>query len=152
MTKSKTENTGHSLLTVGALAKRSGVAVSALRFYDSKGLIKSSRSEGGQRQYRRDVLRRVAVIKSAQRLGLSLSEIAEALSALPKDRPPSVSDWQRLSRGWRAQLNNRIDHLHKLRDQLDGCIGCGCLSLDSCPLSNPGDVAATAGPGARLFD
>ncbi|SEP03044.1 redox-sensitive transcriptional activator SoxR [Aquisalimonas asiatica] len=151
-----TGNTAHGrnkdVLSVGEVARRSGVAVSALHFYETKGLISSWRNSGGQRRFPRSVLRRVAVIKAAQRIGIPLSEIAEALAALPDGRSPTAADWQRLSDRWRANLNERIDKLIKLRDDLDGCIGCGCLSLESCPLRNPGDIAAEGGPGARLFD
>lgn len=140
------------VLSVGEVARRSGVAVSALHFYEAKGLISSWRNSGGQRRFPRGVLRRVAVIKAAQRIGIPLSEIAEALAALPDGRSPTAADWQTLSDRWRANLNERIDKLVKLRDHLDGCIGCGCLSLESCPLRNPEDIAASAGPGARLFD
>lgn len=139
-------------LSIGAVSARSGVAVSALHFYESKGLIHSRRSSGNQRRYPREVLRRVAVIKVAQRAGIPLAEIKEALSALPDERTPTAEDWRALSSRWRAELDARIERLTGLRDQLDGCIGCGCLSLRDCPLRNPGDSAAAGGPGARLFD
>lgn len=139
-------------LSIGEVSERSGVAVSALRFYEDKGLIHSRRNAGNQRRYAREVLRRVSVIKVAQRIGVPLSEIHDALMALPERRTPTAADWQNLSDRWRAHLDDRIDKLTKLRDQLDGCIGCGCLSLEVCPLRNPDDVAAAAGPGARLFD
>ncbi|WP_366554425.1 redox-sensitive transcriptional activator SoxR [Aquibaculum sediminis] len=139
-------------LSIGAVAARSGVAVSALHFYESKGLIHSRRSSGNQRRYPREVLRRVAVIKVAQRAGIPLAEIKEALSTLPDERTPTAADWRALSSRWRAELEARIERLTRLRDQLDGCIGCGCLSLRDCPLRNPGDSAAAGGPGARLFD
>ena len=139
-------------LSVGEVARRSGVAVSALHFYETKGLISSRRNAGNQRRYRREVLRVVALIKVAQRIGIPLAEIGDALATLPQRRAPSAEDWRRLSDGWKNRLEERIDHLTKLRDQLDGCIGCGCLSLETCPLRNPDDIAATAGPGARLFD
>ncbi|SEO89259.1 redox-sensitive transcriptional activator SoxR [Aquisalimonas asiatica] len=139
-------------LTVGEVARRAGLQTSALRFYESRGLIRSTRNASGHRRYARDTLRRVAVIKAAQRIGIPLDEIADALSTLPEGRTPTASDWRQLSDAWRAQLDERIDKLCKLRDQLDDCIGCGCLSLESCPLRNPSDVAAQAGPGARLFD
>ncbi len=139
-------------LTIGQVAKRSGVATSALRFYESKGLIKSARNAGGQRRYGRDVLRRVAVIKTAQRLGIPLANIAQALSTLPKRRTPTTEDWHTLSTRWQDELNRRINQLTLLRDQLDDCIGCGCLSLGACPLRNPDDHAAEYGPGARLFE
>lgn len=143
---------GKGQLSVGELARRSGVSVPALRFYESKGLINSRRSGGGQRRYPREVLRRVSVIKAAQRLGISLAEIADALETLPDKRTPTAADWARLSDHWREKLTARIEMLARLRDQLDACIGCGCLSLDSCPLRNPDDMAAEAGPGARMFD
>ncbi|WP_110707167.1 redox-sensitive transcriptional activator SoxR [Salinicola sp. CR57] len=127
-------------LSVGDVARRSGVAVSTLHFYETKGLIHSWRNAGNQRRYTRDVLRRVAVIKIAQRTGVPLTEIREALAALPDSRTPTAADWRRLSERWRAALDERIAQLTLLRDQLDGCIGCGCLSLSQCPLRNPGDV------------
>lgn len=145
-------NSAQATLAIGDVATRAGVATSALRFYESRGLIRSERNASGHRRYARDVLRRVAVIKVAQRIGIPLEEIADALSALPENRTPTASDWRKLSDAWRADLNERIDKLCKLRDQLDGCIGCGCLSLKSCPLRNPADVAAQEGPGARSFD
>jgi MerR family redox-sensitive transcriptional activator SoxR len=141
-----------SLLTIGKMTQRSGVAASALRFYESKGLIKSVRNSGGQRLYQREELRRVAIIKAAQRLGIPLTDIAQALSALPENRTPTAADWRKLSSRWQQQLNERIEQLSRLRDDLNGCIGCGCLSMKDCPLRNPGDQAAMAGPGARLFE
>lgn len=139
------------VLTVGQVAKRTGVAASALRFYEARGLISSWRNQGGQRRYTREVLRRVSLIRTAQRLGITLADIAEALAQLPKSRTPTPSDWQKLSRHWRQHLDRRIEHLTLLRDQLDGCIGCGCLSLEICPLQNPNDTAADFGPGPILF-
>lgn len=139
-------------MTVGQIARRSGVAVSALHFYERKGLITSRRNAGGQRRYQRDVLRRIAIIKAAQRIGIPLTEIAEALATLPAEHSPSTADWRRLSDGWREQLNRRINQLTVLRDQMDQCIGCGCLSLEECPLRNHDDAAAAGGPGARAFD
>lgn len=139
-------------LTVGEVARRSGIAVSTLHFYETKGLIESSRNRGNQRRYPRSILRRVAVIKVAQRTGIPLGEIAEALSVLPHDRPVTAQDWRKLSATWRRQLDERIARLTKLRDQLDGCIGCGCLSTRDCPLRNPQDVLGTEGPGARLLE
>ncbi|MEE2870593.1 MAG: redox-sensitive transcriptional activator SoxR, partial [Pseudomonadota bacterium] len=124
-------------LTVGEVAERSGVAVSALHFYETKGLIQSQRSAGNQRRYHRDVLRRVAVIKVAQRIGIPLAEIAGALSELPDGRTPTARDWKRLSARWRVQLDERINDLTVLRHQLDQCIGCGCLSIKACRLRNP---------------
>ena len=138
------------LLTVGQLAARSGVAVTALHFYETKGLIRSTRNAGNQRRYPRAVLRRVAVIKMAQRLGIPLADIATALAALPNEHIPTAEDWQRLSEGWRDDLNRRIDEMILLRDQLDGCIGCGCMSLKECPLRNRQDHLADAGPGPHL--
>ncbi len=139
-------------LAIGQVAARSGVAASALRFYEAEGLISSERSPSGQRRFRRDVLRRVAVIKSAQHLGITLKEIKAAFTALPDHRSPNRRDWQRLSRSWQGQLTVRIQQLIRLRDQLDDCIGCGCLSLRSCPLRNPRDIAAEAGPGPQFFE
>lgn len=142
----------HSELSVGEVANRSGVAVSALHFYESKGLIKSWRNRGNQRRYPRDVLRRVSIIKVAQRLGIPLATIHEAFNALPQGRTATVEDWNNLSASWRAELENRITKLTLLRDQLTGCIGCGCLSLCACPLVNPGDKLSRQGPGPRLLD
>lgn len=139
-------------LSVGEVAARSGVAVSTLHFYETKGLIRSNRNRGNQRRYPRSILRRVAVIKIAQRTGIPLAEIAEALSALPHDRPVAAEDWRSLSQNWQQGLNERIAALTALRDQLEGCIGCGCLSMHDCPLRNPYDELAKAGPGARLID
>jgi MerR family redox-sensitive transcriptional activator SoxR len=136
-------------LSVGELARRSGVAVSALHFYEAKGLIASNRNAGNQRRYPRETLRRVAVIKVAQRVGIPLAEIAAALSELPQGRNPTAADWAGLSARWREDLDQRIAKLQMLRDQLDGCIGCGCLSLEACPLRNPGDQLAAEGPGAH---
>lgn len=139
-------------LTVGEVAERSGVAVSTLHFYEAKGLIRSRRSAGNQRRYPRGVLRRVAVIKVAQRTGIPLAEIQAALAGLPDDHTPTADDWRALSTRWRAELSDRIARLTKLRDNLSDCIGCGCLSLQSCPLRNPHDALAGEGPGARLLD
>ncbi|MCC5958937.1 MAG: redox-sensitive transcriptional activator SoxR [Rhodobacteraceae bacterium] len=140
------------VLTVGQVAKRSGVAVSAIHFYESKGLIRSWRNAGNQRRYPRDVLRRVAIIKVAQRTGIPLAAIREALASLPENRTPTAEDWSRLSTLWKADLEERIERLSRLRDQLDQCIGCGCLSLESCPLRNPWDELSGQGPGPRLLD
>jgi MerR family transcriptional regulator, redox-sensitive transcriptional activator SoxR len=137
------------LLSIGQVSARSGVAHSALRYYEEQGLISSSRTVGGARRYARTVLRRLAFVRAAQNVGLSLAEIREALATLPDDRPPTATDWARLSRGWRDRLDEQIAALVQLRDGLDSCIGCGCLSLARCALSNPGDVAATSGSGAR---
>lgn len=139
-------------LTVGEVAARSGVAVSTLHFYETEGLISSWRNNGNQRRYAREVLRRVAVIKVAQRTGIPLKEIREALATLPEKRTPTSADWKRLSAHWRTQLNERIERLTRLRDQLESCIGCGCLSVESCPLRNPGDRLSKQGPGARLLE
>ncbi|MER2297906.1 MAG: redox-sensitive transcriptional activator SoxR [Pseudomonas sp.] len=138
------------MLSVGQLAARSGVAVTALHFYETKGLIHSTRNAGNQRRYPRAVLRRVAVIKMAQRLGIPLAQIAAALAELPSDHTPNAEDWQRLSARWRDDLSQRIEQMIKLRDQLDGCIGCGCMSLKECPLRNRQDHLADAGPGPHL--
>lgn len=135
-------------LTPGDMAHRSGVAVSALHFYEREGLITSRRTSGNQRRYARETLRRVAFIRMSQRLGIPLARIREALATLPTGRVPTSKDWGRLSAGWRQDLDDRILHLQRLRDNLTGCIGCGCLSLKTCALSNPGDVLADQGPGA----
>lgn len=139
-------------LTVGEVAKRSGIAVSALHYYESEGLIRSWRNQGNQRRYARDVLRRVAVIKVGQRSGIPLASIRKALEVLPDRRTPTAEDWRNLSAGWKAELNDRIARLTRLRDQLDGCIGCGCLSLGVCPLRNPWDELSKLGPGPQLLD
>jgi MerR family transcriptional regulator, redox-sensitive transcriptional activator SoxR len=139
------------VLTIGDVASRAGVATSALRFYEAEGLITSVRTGGNQRRYPRDVLRRIAFIRAAQRVGLSLDDIRAALDALPDGRTPTAADWQRLSRSWRPLLDARIAELERLRDGLDGCIGCGCLSLKVCQLTNPHDVAGRTGPGARYL-
>nr|WP_314583394.1 redox-sensitive transcriptional activator SoxR [uncultured Pseudomonas sp.] len=139
-------------LTVGQLASRSGVAITALRFYETKGLISSQRNAGNQRRYPRDMLRRVALIKTAQRLGIPLASIQTAFHTLPQDRPPTLEDWNRLSECWKADLDERIHRLTALRDQLSGCIGCGCLSMDACPLRNWGDSLGESGAGPRLLD
>ncbi len=138
-------------LSVGEVATRSGVAVSALHFYERQGLIASVRNTGNQRRYSRDVLRRVAVIRAAQATGIPLADIAQALASLPDGRTPTAADWRRLSARWREDLDRRIAQLTRLRDNLDGCIGCGCLSLKACPLRNPGDRLAAQGPGSRLL-
>ena len=135
-------------LTIGQLAERSGVATSAIRFYESKGLIASDRTTGNQRRYAQSTLRRVAFVRTAQRIGLSLEEIGEALATLPGNRTPTKADWHRLSKTWRPRLDEQIRRIELLRERLDGCIGCGCLSMRSCMLINPGDELATQGPGA----
>ncbi|TMF99117.1 MAG: redox-sensitive transcriptional activator SoxR [Chloroflexi bacterium] len=141
------------LLTIGELSKRCGLATSALRFYESEGLIKAERDSGGRRRFMRSTLRRVAFIQAGQRVGLSLDEIRAALATLPENRTPNRADWTLLSQSWRSRLNERIYDLERLRDELTGCIGCGCLSLQRCRLYNPGDAAAVLGQGARyLFD
>lgn len=139
-------------LTVGELAARSGVAVSTLHFYESKGLITSWRNRGNQRRYPRGMLRVVAIIKVAQSTGVPLAAIRDTLTALPEGRAPTMKDWSRLSAKWRADLDNRIAKLTRLRDQLSDCIGCGCLSLKSCPLRNPYDELSKQGSGPRLLD
>jgi MerR family redox-sensitive transcriptional activator SoxR len=138
-------------LSVGQLAARSGVAVSTIHFYETKGLIRGWRSSGNQRRYGRDVLRRVAVIKVAQRLGLPLASIREAMDSLPGGRTPTAADWARLSARWRADLQRRIRILQKLSRELDGCIGCGCLSLKICQLRNSSDQLSEQGSGPRLL-
>lgn len=136
------------LLTVGEVASRSGFAASALRYYERLGLITATRTPGGQRRYERNVLRRLAFIRAARNVGLRLEEVAEALDRLPGGRAPTKADWTRLSRGWRRRLDEQIAALEALRDGLDSCIGCGCLSLRRCAISNPGDRVAPGGPGA----
>ncbi len=136
-------------LTIGAVSERTGVATSALRFYEAEGLIHATRSPGGQRRYPRDTLRRVSFIRVAQQVGLSLDEIRTALHELPERRTPTENDWQRLSASWRPRLDAQIAMLERLRDRLDGCIGCGCLSLRFCRMLNPDDQAAERGPGPR---
>jgi MerR family redox-sensitive transcriptional activator SoxR len=139
-------------LSSGELAARSGVAVSAIHFYERKGLIKSWRTERNQRRFPREMLRRVAVIKVAQRVGIPLDAVRDALMSLPQERTPTAEDWGVLSVRWRAELDERITRLVKLRDELTNCIGCGCLSLESCPLYNPGDECSRQGPGPRFLD
>ncbi len=139
------------LLTIGELAARAGVATSALRFYESQGLIASQRTAGGQRRYPRAELRRVSLIRAAQRVGVPLADVAEILRDLPGGRTPTKRDWQRVSTRWRRRLDERIAALETLRDDLTGCIGCGCLSLRSCALFNPSDGAATLGTGPRYL-
>ena len=138
-------------MTIGELADRAGVATSALRFYETKGLIRSERTDGNQRRYPRATLRRVALIRAGQEVGLSLADLASALEDLPHDKTPTKSDWERLSRGWRERLDSQIEGLMSLRDELVDCIGCGCLSLASCSLFNPGDAAAALGTGPRYL-
>lgn len=135
-------------LTIGQVAERSGVAQTTLRFYEDRGLITAERTSGNQRRYARATLRRIAFIRSAQRIGLTLDEIGQALASLPSEHAPTKADWTRLSQKWRSELDARIDALQRLRDSLTGCIGCGCLSLRSCGLFNQGDEMARYGPGA----
>src|SRR3954470_18450523 len=137
------------LLAIGEVAARAGMAPSALRYYEDQGLIAAERTAGGARRYPRSVLRRLAVIRAARNIGLSLPEIRAALDTLPPGRPPTATDWARLSQGWRDRLDEQIAALTQLRNGLSSCIGCGCLSIDRCALSNPGDVAAREGGGAR---
>lgn len=136
-------------LKPGQVAERAGIAVSALHFYESIGLIRSRRTAGNRREYRRDTLRVVAFIRASQRLGISLERIKEALDQLPHDDPPTKRDWARLSRQWSGELTARIEELTALRDNFSNCIACGCLSLTACPYTNPGDALAAEGPGAR---
>jgi len=138
-------------LTITEVSRRSGVAASALRFYEDKGLIESERAGSGHRRYARSVLRRIAFIVFAQKIGLTLEEIGTELAKLPPDRAPGKRDWSRLSKGWSARIDDRIAELERLRAGLTECIGCGCLSLDRCKLANPGDRAAGLGPGPRYW-
>ncbi len=139
------------LLSIGDLARRTGLAVSAIRFYEARGLVRAHRSAGGQRRFERSDIRRLSFALIAQTLGLSLSEIEAELATLPQGRAPTREDWQGISGRMRAGLQRRIDGLERVRDRLDGCIGCGCLSLDRCALYNPEDRAARAGPGPRFL-
>src|SRR5580765_7205296 len=141
----------HDTLTIGEVAVRSGMATSALRYYEREGLVRAARSEGGQRRYEREVLRRIAFIRVAQRVGLTLAEIRDAMAELPDERTPTVADWARLSRAWRARLGAQIELLERLRDDLTSCIGCGCLSFKACKLYNPDDAAAMLGDGPRYL-
>ena len=150
MVRVSPEDGGRSL-SVGEVAARSGVAVSTLHFYEAKGLIRGWRSSGNQRRYARDVLRRVAIIKVAQRTGIPLAEIRDALASLPDGRTPNAADWRGLSERWREDLDRRIALLTDLRDKLEGCIGCGCLSVSACPLRNPDDVLSKSGSGPVLL-
>ena len=139
-------------ITIGQLSERSGVASSALRFYEERGLVTSERTSGNQRRYAQSTLRRVAFIRTAQRIGLTLDEIGEALAELPDGRTPTKSDWHRISNAWRPRLDEQIRRIELLRDRLDGCIGCGCLSLRTCAINNPGDELAQRGAGAALLE
>ena len=142
----------HATLSIGQVAERTGVATSALRYWEDLGLITSDRTAGNQRRYERATIRRVSFIRAAQRVGLTLDEIAAALARLPQSRTPTASDWARLSRSWRRRLDEQIRSIERLRDQLDSCIGCGCLSLRTCALSNPDDTLAARGPGPVLLE
>lgn len=148
----KSRSTLKPLLSPGEVTKRSGVAVSALHFYETKGLISSTRNAGNQRRYSRDVLRRVAIIKVAQRIGIPLGTISENLAQIPPDKRISAQQWEELTQHWRNELDQRIATLTRLRDELNGCIGCGCLSMRDCPLRNANDHLATQGQGAVLLD
>jgi MerR family transcriptional regulator, redox-sensitive transcriptional activator SoxR len=139
-------------LTIGELSERSGIATSAIRYYEDRGLVASRRTTGNQRRYPRAALRRLAFVRTAQRVGLTLEEIEAALATLPSNRTPTKADWTRLSRGWRPRLDAQIAQLERLRDTLDSCIGCGCLSLRRCALSNPNDEAAARGPGPVFLE
>ena len=139
------------LLPIGEVARRSGVSVATVRFYEERGLVESTRTAGNQRRYERHVLRRIAVVRAGQRFGLSLTEIAGALESLPHGRPPTKRDWERLSRRWHVALTERIEALERVRDGLSSCIGCGCLSLRSCPVYNPDDQLSVEGAGARRW-
>ena len=139
-------------LSVGEVARRAGVPVSTLHFYEAQGLIESRRTKGNQRRYVRSVLRLIAIIRVAQRAGVRLARIRARLDRLPRDRPVTTADWSMLSADWRAELDERIKLLSRLRDQMDSCIGCGCLSISECPLRNPEDIAGNYGAGARAFD
>jgi MerR family redox-sensitive transcriptional activator SoxR len=141
----------HDALSVTEVSRRSGFAASALRFYEAEGLIEATRSAGGRRRYERSVLRRLAFIRAASTIGLSLAEIRAELDSLPRGRTPTRADWQRISRHWRGRLEERIAALERLRDGLDSCIGCGCLSLQRCAISNPGDVAGRTGAAGAAY-
>ena len=138
-------------LPMGEVSRRSGFAASALRYYEGQGLIDAERSAGGQRTFRRSVLRRLAFIRAASNIGLTLDEIRQELASLPSERNPTKSDWHRISRHWRHRIDEQIAALERLRDGLDSCIGCGCLSLKHCGIANPGDVAAGSGEGAAYL-
>ena len=138
--------------TVGRVAKRCGVKVSTLHFYEQKGLIRSWRNAGNQRRYKADVLRRISVIRAAQKMGISLEDIRQALATLPDNRTPTAKDWAILSTHWRDKLNARIAYLERLRDSLTGCIGCGCLSMENCPIYNENDKLAAEGPGPVILE
>jgi MerR family redox-sensitive transcriptional activator SoxR len=152
MLQYKVEDMEDANLSVGYVAKRTGVKVSTLHFYEQKGLIRSWRNQGNQRRYKRDVLRRISVIKAAQRLGISLQNIHQTFLGMPNERTPDKKDWAQLSKRWQQQLDQQINSLIKLRDSLDGCIGCGCLSMQKCPIYNPDDVLEGEGPGPVILD
>jgi MerR family redox-sensitive transcriptional activator SoxR len=140
-----------SALSIGDLADRSGVAASALRYYEALGLIHAERTSGGQRRYARSTLRRVAFVRAAQRVGLTLEEARDAMASLPADRAPDATEWSHVARAWRRRIDDEIAQLHTLRENLTGCIGCGCLSLRTCRIYNPDDAAAQRGAGARYL-
>ncbi len=144
-------NNSAPFLTIGQAAARCGVSTATLRFYEERGLIQAERGAGGQRRIHRAMLRRISIIRVAQTLGFSLAEIGEALDTLPRFRTPTKRDWQRLSRHWRTELQRRIEGMERLRDQLDGCIGCGCLSMKNCALYNPGDREGAVGSGPGIL-
>jgi MerR family redox-sensitive transcriptional activator SoxR len=146
---SVTASATDDLLSIGAVSERTGVSASALRFYEAEGLVHAVRSSGGQRRFHRDVIRRVSFVRIAQEVGLSLNEIKEALASLPDHRTPTQRDWHRLATSWGPRLDAQIAMLERLRDRLEGCIGCGCLSLQVCRILNPGDAVAARGPGPR---
>lgn len=139
-------------LSVGQVAKRAGVKVSTLHFYEDKGLIRSWRNSGNQRRYKPEVLRRIAVIKAAQKMGISLEEVKQAFASLPNNRTPTTDDWDMLAKGWRTLLEKRIAYLERLNGLITGCIGCGCLSMKSCPMYNPEDELAKKGDGAVILE
>ena len=141
----------NDVLTIGEVAERTGTTTATLRFYEQEGLIQAERTEGNQRRFRRETLRRVAFVRAGQRVGLTLSELRAALDDLPDGRTPTMADWARLSEAWRTRLDEQIDLLVRLRDDLASCIGCGCLSLQACRIYNPDDVASTLGPGSRYL-
>ncbi len=141
-----------TLLAIGVLSARSGVSASAIRFYEDLGLVSAVRTPGNQRRYEQATLRRLAFIRAGQRVGLTLDELGEALALLPEGRTPTKADWSRISRGWRGRLDEQIERLERLRDKLDGCIGCGCLSLRTCALHNPQDAVSDRGPGAVFLE
>lgn len=152
MVEVKSRSPGDRLLTIGELASRAGLATSAIRFYERHGLLRSERTDAGHRRYRADALRRVGFIKVAQRVGLTLAEIRDALASLPDARTPTTKDWATLASTWRPILDDRIRVLSELRERLDGCIGCGCLSLDACAIYNADDVASSFGSGPRWLE